>query len=106
MSELGYEKMRERVVDRFAGQTYGSDGPGGKWSLTGEEMIAAYDALRAGGGNPGVMAALGVGRLSERKADAALQKLRQLGAIRADNGRTWIAQPVDERELNRAVHRG
>lgn len=86
--------MRDKVVSAFAGKRFG--GVGRKpWELTGEEVIAVYDGLLAADdriqsiGNSHAAAAsrgvicdtLKVNDCSNRKADAALTKLRNLGAI-------------------------
>ena len=88
--------MREKVVARFAGKVFGSTVKSGElWSLRGEEIIALYDALaaadetiRASGNSQAaassraaICEALGVRDCTDRKADAALGKLRVMGAI-------------------------
>lgn len=91
--------MREKVVARFAGKVFGGgkqlNGATTEWSLRGEEIIALYDALaaadeaiRASGNSQAaassraaICEALGVRDCADRKADAALGKLRVMGAI-------------------------
>lgn len=81
--------MREKVVARFAGKVFGGGRllPRQGWSLRGEEIIALYDAIAAAEKSPvaalraAICEALGVRDCADRKADAALGKLRVMGAI-------------------------
>lgn len=99
------ETMRERVAAKFRGKVYGSGYSNRaraglltdwsqNWSLTGEEIVALYDALAEAderiqsrapnhaslASRVAIETALSCGSAS-RKADAALGKLKAMGAI-------------------------
>lgn len=67
------------------------------WTLTLDEVRALLVAIPD---KPAMLAALGVEQLSDRKADRALQLLRQARLIRFD-GRAWTRTDLGDLELSR-----
>lgn len=80
--------MKRATLEAMRTRSWSSDKP--PWTMTGDEIVAFYEKIKAGDLEP--YRALGCSSMSERKADRAVQILKRAGLVEFDKtARVWKA---------------